>query len=200
MTDKLLTSAEWGFSTKNDYYIRAEDNITNPYIYYIKKDGKMKIIKPCYAKKGRGYYYVGTVYDAHGKQHNFFFHRVVAKALVPNPDNKTEVDHIDTDTKNYSISNLRWVTRSENNNNELTKQKRRREKIKVYKTREEKNVHRISVKCIDINTMEIVKVYDSIKDTERDGFNRSAVTRCCNHMYNREGNNVYKGYVWEFAE
>jgi hypothetical protein len=41
-------------------------------------------------------------------------HKAVALAFIPNPQNKTIVDHIDNDIKNNKISNLRWATVSEN--------------------------------------------------------------------------------------
>ena len=43
-------------------------------------------------------------------------HNLLAKVFIPNPDpvTKTVVDHIDRDKFNYSLSNLRWATISEN--------------------------------------------------------------------------------------
>lgn len=49
-------------------------------------------------------------------------YNVVAKLFLPNPENKPQVDHIDTNRKNNRVDNLRWVTPSENMHNRLTRQ------------------------------------------------------------------------------
>lgn len=41
-------------------------------------------------------------------------HRLIAIAFIPNPENKLEVNHIDSDRSNYAISNLEWCSSSEN--------------------------------------------------------------------------------------
>ena len=49
------------------------------------------------------------------------FHRIVALAWVPNPEEKKNVCHINDDATNYLIENLKWGTHSENNRGKIRK-------------------------------------------------------------------------------
>jgi hypothetical protein len=44
-------------------------------------------------------------------------HRLVAIQFIPNPNQLPQVDHINHDRTDYHLSNLRWVTASDNSRN-----------------------------------------------------------------------------------
>lgn len=44
----------------------------------------------------------------------FLVHRMIAMAFIPNPHNKSQVNHKNGNKKDNSIENLEWVTKSEN--------------------------------------------------------------------------------------
>lgn len=66
----------------------------------------------------QGYEY--TSLSLNKKMYCFKVHRLVAKAFIPNPDNKGCIDHIDRDKHNNRADNLRWCTLSENQQNTNT--------------------------------------------------------------------------------
>lgn len=69
-----------------------------------------RILKPCVNVEG----YPKVSLCKEGAIRRFPIHRIVAQAFIPNPDGKPEINHIDGCKENNSVSNLEWVTRSEN--------------------------------------------------------------------------------------
>jgi hypothetical protein len=66
------------------------------------------ILKPFYNKKG---YNLVSLFP---NKKNFKIHRLVAEAFIPNPENKEQVNHIDSNKNNNSVFNLEWNTNLEN--------------------------------------------------------------------------------------
>ena len=60
----------------------------------------------------KGYLRVYLYKDGKRKHHKV--HRLVAHAFIPNPEHKSQVNHIDGNKKNNSVTNLEWVTDEEN--------------------------------------------------------------------------------------
>lgn len=76
-----------------------------------KYSGEWKVLKP--AKNHNGYLFVNLKRDS--RQKNFYLHRLVADAFIPN-DNifNTEVNHINEIKSDNRASNLEWCDRSYN--------------------------------------------------------------------------------------
>ena len=85
--------------------------------YSVSRDGAIRnnttnrIMKTRFQKQG-GYENVGLSIAGVVKTHRV--HRLIASAFIPNPLNKPQINHIDGNVKNNSISNLEWCTASEN--------------------------------------------------------------------------------------
>ena len=136
-----------------------------------------------------GYYQVAFAINNDRTQPHI--HKLVAEAFIPNPNNYPQADHIDCNKLNNRAENLRWCTQKMNNENPLTKARRKANiHLTAQKIREanSKPVIRISLK--DENN---IKVYPSATYAQIDGFCQSAISANCLHKYKQ-----YKGYKWMF--
>ena len=77
------------------------------------KYNKTKILKPCI--NTHGYKYVILSKNCKIKVHKI--HRLLALHFIDNPNEYSEIDHIDINKLNNNLENLRWTTRSINQRN-----------------------------------------------------------------------------------
>lgn len=130
-------------------------------------------------------------------------HIILAKAFIPNPDNKPCIDHIDTNKQNFSLSNLRWVTEKENSNNPLTLQHCRensytddvmRRRLQTRKNRKTKTAPK-DVYQYDLNGY-FIKKYECSNEAERcTQINATAIRAVCNGKRYSAG-----GFLWSYKK
>jgi len=81
--------------------------------YYVSNNGEVRNSEGIHLRKHLMYGY----YAVHFNKKNHYIHRLIAEAFLEKDGDKNFVDHIDRNKKNNNVDNLRWVSRTENNNN-----------------------------------------------------------------------------------
>lgn len=155
----------------------------------VRNDKRMTLLKPYDNKAGRGYLYV-CLYNRHTKTGAYGVHRLVAKAFIPNPLNKKQVNHKDGNTKNNNVNNLEWVTSLENITHAINV-------LGVpdpYKIANERKSK--PVKQINIKTNEVVAIYKSVNEASKQtGIPVPNIVSCAKGRQSRTRN-----YRWCYCE
>ncbi len=132
------------------------------------------IRKPKTTKKG--YKFVSIKYK------NYTIHRLVAEAFIPNPENKPQVNHKDTNKENNCISNLEWSTNSEN-------------QLHAYKTGLHKNKRSSAINQYDLQN-NLIKSWESMIEVERTlKIKYQDICQCCKGKRKTAG-----GYIWRYKD
>ena len=150
--------------------------------------GKAELMNPVERKDG--YFQVG--FRKNKKTKTCFVHRLVAETFLENPENKPCINHKIEGKKGKKINmvffnedgsvdkertTIEWVTYKENND---------------YGTHNE----RISKKVLQLSlTGELIREWESTRECERNGFDHSNVTRCCNGKQK-----TYKGFRFMYYD
>lgn len=105
----------------------------------------------------------------------FISHRLVAIHFIPNPFNYPEVDHIDSDSLNNRVDNLRWCDHKMNQENQTTRLKLSQSMIGKPRLKQRKPI----VRLFD---SKVVETYNGICETTKQGFIQSNVSACCRNV------------------
>lgn len=129
-----------------------------------------------------GYMSVTLTKDSVQKMHKV--HRLVANDFIDNPDSKPQVNHIDGNKRNNAVSNLEWVTPSENAKHAF--------EIGLKKSQSGKdNKRSIVIERTDNNGI-VLDEYCGIREAERiTGIPHGNISKCCRGKAQSAG-----GYKW----
>lgn len=84
------------------------------------KDKKVSLYKLTPRKTKNGYLRVYCRNSVTNKRQDLYIHRLVAEYFLSKVDGKLQVNHINCDRADNSVSNLEWCTPKENNQYTLT--------------------------------------------------------------------------------
>ena len=137
----------------------------------------------------RGYKKVHLYKNGSGKP--FQVHRLVAEAFIPNPENLSQVNHIDENPSNNCVENLEWCDPKYNVNygTGIARQVEKRSKI---------------VLCFDLD-MNFLREYPSTAEAARSlDLSQGCIVACCNGGYWRDNHtkfiraNKVKQYIFKY--
>ena len=120
--------------------------------------------------------YLQVSLHKNGKRTCYKVHRLVAKAYLPNPENKPQINHKDENKTHNYINNLEWCDSTYNNN---------------YGTRNERagRTRGKTVICVETNII----YYSPAEVKQTLGIDASGIHKCCKGKRHTAG-----GYHWRY--
>lgn len=158
------------------------------------RERKGQQIKP--VLKYNGYLQVGLRKNCSRKYVSI--HRLVAIHFIDNPENKTQVNHIDCNKQNNHVSNLEWVSSKENllhaREHGLRDNMPKGKNHPCYGMYGERSKSAKKIVRYNRNTGE-TKLYNAKILAKEDGFDVTSISKCCHKKLK-----THKGYEWYFLE
>ena len=137
---------------------------------------KERILKPAVTQDG----YLKVTLWAGGKPKTLRVHRLVCEAFYDNPDNKSDVNHINEDKTDNRACNLEWCTRRENNNHG------------THNERSGKTRSKPVAQCTKDG--ELVKTWPSLTEIgKQKGFSQGSISEVANGKRKQ----AY-GFIWKY--
>lgn len=155
--------------------IRSKDRYTN-----YKNNGtlalrKGKLLSPKTTNKG----YLEVGLTVNGKLYHKRVHQLIALTFIPNPNNFTQINHINENKTDNRVENLEWCTAKQN--------------VEAY--HESRTlIYQYSSKG------ELIKVWNSItKAAKSIGGDKTGIQHCCvGKLSNGALKKTYLGYIWSY--
>lgn len=182
--EEHIEDEEWKITTEdNNYEVSNKSNIRNKHTKQLMKTRNIN-----------GYSIVSI------GDNNLLVHRIVAKAFIPNPENKPSVDHIDKNRSNNCVENLRWATSKEQCENRNHKGKQ--------KTAQDRKIWRINIdnendKVLYNNIEEVIDFIiekNLTKTINRKNIFQNLKKQLLNHKVNGTTIKMCYGYKWKYEE
>ena len=150
--------------------------------YFISENGMVYSVKrkKCLTPRVNNKGYITYCLSKDSKHYYRLAHRLVASAFLPNPANLPEVNHKDENSTNNHFSNLEWCSRKYNVN---------------YGTSIERGKRTQGFQIAQYRTNgELVRVWPSIKEAARNGYDFRHIQRCL-----KGKNKTHGGYEWRIC-
>lgn len=162
---------------EGSYQISNFGNVKTLKRYIKNKRNNLKIVNGKILKPVKNELYHYVVLCKNSKKTKKYIHRLISQAFIPNPYNKREVNHIDSNKKNNKLENLEWVSSKENKRHAVLSGVRYRRLITTVTDKLTNNIY-------IFDTQHAASIYM--------GYKKTYITDC-------KTKNVYenKKYKWE---
>ena len=164
-----------GYEDIKDFYVICSDG------RMINTD-KLSYLKITFDKDGYPKY---RLMMNNGKRKNVKIHQILAKWLIPNPNNLPIVRHLNDNKLDWRLENLAFGTRSDNMKDAYRNGRKLRGSYSGAATKLSK-----PVRCIETG-----EIYPSTMEAQRvTGINNASISRCCRGERKTAGNLHWEWY------